>query len=82
MLLIERIHPLIFFISFCIGLFFVYIFSPEPDIIFKYPTPENAHKLVFTDDADNCYKYVSNEVQCTDDAKDIPIQKKNSILNL
>ncbi len=78
MLLIERIHPLIFFISFCIGLFFVYIFAPEPDIIYKYPTPENAHKLVFTDDADNCYKYNYKEVKCNDKAKHLPIQHVNN----
>ena len=30
---------------------------PEPDVIIKYPTPENAHNLTFRDDADNCYKF-------------------------
>ena len=48
-----------------------------PDIIIKYPTPFNSHKLVFKDDADNCYKFNTEEIQCPrqEDISDFPIQK-------
>ena len=36
-----------FLISLAVGLFLVYCTSPTPDVIIKYPTPENADKLIF-----------------------------------
>jgi len=78
MFLIDKINPFIFLISLFIGLFFSYSFSPTPDIIVKYPTPENAHKLIFEDDTDNCYKFISKRINCPKDKKminEIPIQK-------
>ena len=82
MFLIDKIDPLFFFISLCVGLFLCYITAPTPDIIIKYPTPENSDKLVFRDKADNCYKFVSNEVECPKDISeisDIPIDEKEEI---
>ena len=83
MFLIDKIEPIVFLISLFVGLFFCYILTPVPEIIVKYPTPETASKLIFKDDADNCYKFISNEVECPNDKKlinNIPIQKslKNS----
>jgi hypothetical protein len=65
-----------FFIALSIGLFFTYIFSPEKKIIIKWPTPENADKLVYKDYSDLCYKYNANEVACPDNKSLI---KNNSI---
>ena len=79
MFLIDKIHPLAFVISLCIGLLFCYIFNPTPELIIKYPTPENVHDMVYEDDADNCYKFTSEEVTCPKnkgDINDIPVQRK------
>ena len=65
-----------FFIALAIGLFFTYIYSPPKKIIIKWPTPENAGKIVYKDHADLCYKYNANEVPCPDDTTQI---KNNSI---
>ena len=54
----------LFFISFCIGMFMVYILTPLPEIIIRYPTPHNAGKIVYKDSADMCYVYDSREVKC------------------
>ena len=35
-----------------------------PEVIIKYPTPENADDLIFEDDSDNCYKFKTQEVKC------------------
>ena len=59
-----------------------YITNPLPNIIIKYPTPENTGKIIYKDNADTCYKYESNEVECPTNEKDIidnPIQ--NQIFN-
>ena len=72
MFLIEKIQPFAFFIAFCVGLFLVYITTPTPEIIIKYPTPETANSLIYEDAAENCYKYKATETTCTKDAKSIP----------
>jgi len=60
-----------FLISLCVGFFFVYIFTPYPDVVIMYPTPENAGKIVYKDAADVCYKYRADEVSCPDDKSKI-----------
>lgn len=82
MFLIDKIDPLYFFISLFVGLFLCYVTAPTPDVIIKYPTPENSEKLIFRDKADNCYKFVSNEVECPKDISeinDIPIDEKEEL---
>ena len=81
MFIIDNIQPLWFFISLSIGLFYVYITTPTPEIIIKYPTPENAANLIFTDDSDNCYKFNTKLVSCPQANKinHIPIQRKLNV---
>ena len=63
-LLLEYIDPLIFLISFGIGVLLVYMFQNEPTIVYKYPTPYNAGKVTYKDDAGVCYKYKAYKVEC------------------
>lgn len=53
-----------FFISLFIGFFLVYITSPKPKVIVKYPTVKNAGKILYKDDSGVCYKYRAVEVDC------------------
>jgi len=63
-----------FIIAFAIGIFYVYISTPKPKIIIKYPTPYNADKIVYRhSDNDTCYKFKVDEVKCTPDAIEQPI---------
>ena len=39
----------VFIVSLAVGLFFVYITNPEPEIIYIYPTPENINKIQYQD---------------------------------
>ena len=68
----------VFLISLAIGLFFVYIYRPDPTIIYVYPTPDNVDKITYKDKANNCYKYKSIDVLCPNDKSkinQIPIQQ-------
>jgi hypothetical protein len=73
----TRKDTIIFFISFCFGIFVVCVIQRKPDVIVRWPTPENAGLVKYVDRANNCYEYETKEVGCTDDAKHIPIQAGN-----
>ena len=74
-MLSNYINPYYFMISLCIGFFFVYILTPTPDIILKYPTPDNAGSIIYKDKADVCYKYKAKEVDCPTDKSKVIDQK-------
>lgn len=78
MFITNYLDPLWFLISFCIGIFLVYCMTPSPEIIIKYPTPDNASSNIFEDDANNCYKFTTKEVSCSKAEKieEIPISRK------
>jgi len=63
----EYIDPFTFFVSLGIGIFITYIAAPKPKVIYKYPTPSNAGKVTYVDDAGVCYKYKSTQVECPSD---------------
>lgn len=53
-----------FFVAFFIGMFMVYITVPLPEIIIRYPTPHNAGSIIYKDNADMCYVYKEQEINC------------------
>lgn len=81
MFLLNNIDTFWFLVSLCFGLMLVYCTNPVPDIIIKYPTPENADNLIFTDDSNNCYKFKTKLVRCPNSNKinSIPIQRKLNV---
>lgn len=62
MFLFEYINPLVFFIALGIGIFLAYVLNPTPEIVYKYPTPDNSDKTTYIDDTGVCYKYDCEEV--------------------
>ena len=67
----------VFLLSLAIGILFVYLFQPELNVIYVYPTPDNQNKILYKDKTDNCFKFNAEEVECPDDKtkiKNIPIQ--------
>lgn len=67
----------VFLISFAIGLFFIYILGPETKPVMIYPSPENVNKVLFQDNAENCFSFQETEVECPKDSSllsTIPIQ--------
>ncbi len=72
-MLSEYFDPLYFFIGLAVGMLVVYCITPTPEIVYKYPTPQNAGKVTYQDNAENCYKYSSKEVTCPKQEKEINI---------
>jgi len=67
----------LFFISFIVGLFFIYVLGPEKKVIYVYPSPENIDKVLFKDKANNCFTFEEKIVDCPVDESNIsqiPIQ--------
>ena len=76
------INTRLFLISFFIGIFFAYISDQQQKIIYIYPSPDNVDTVVYTDEADNCFKFSYEEVGCPLDAKEmgkIPSQPSNTL---
>tara|TARA_Y100000310_G_C20108717_1_gene546112 strand:- start:279 stop:518 length:240 start_codon:yes stop_codon:yes gene_type:complete len=71
MKLFYKINWHAFIISLSIGLFLCYITFPQPKIVVKFPTPENAGSVIYLDDSGNCYKYEAKEVNCPKDMKGV-----------
>ena len=79
MFIFDIIEPFYFLMALFFGLFMVYLTTPSPDIIIKYPTPENADSMIYKDDAENCYKFKTEEVKCPFnklEINSIPIERK------
>ena len=75
---LKFIYIKIFITSLAIGLLYVYLFNPDPTIIYVYPTPENVGQVEYKDKANNCFQFEANEVSCPKDKskiKTIPVQK-------
>jgi hypothetical protein len=65
--------------AFIVGLIYTYLTNGKPEIIVKYPTPQNAGHITYRDDAGVCYRYKVKEVKCPinhKDIKDMPIAQK------
>jgi hypothetical protein len=76
-MLLNYISIPIFLVSFAIGLFFIYVLGPKMKKILIYPSPENVDKVLFKDNADNCFYFKQVQVDCPSDESKItntPIQ--------
>jgi hypothetical protein len=75
---LKYISIKIFITTLAIGLLYVYLFNPDPTIIYVYPTPDNVGQVEYKDKANNCFQFEANEVSCPKDKskiKTIPVQK-------
>jgi hypothetical protein len=76
MLYLDKIIPIYFIISLAIGILLVYLYQPNPKIIYKYPTPNKAKDITYQDKKDSCFKYKPSKVNCPlDKSKIINIDK-------
>lgn len=76
-MVLKFISPIAFVISLIVGLAFVYLSQPGPDIIRVYPTPDNVSQLQYKDRAGVCFNYSAIPVECPSNgtALTIPVQK-------
>lgn len=74
----QYLFPYIYYFAaaFIVSLMYTYLNNKKPDIVIKYPTPENAGRITYKDDAGVCYRYKVIESECPSDhadIKDMPI---------
>jgi hypothetical protein len=53
-----------FFTALALGLMYVYMWTPPPQVVIKFPSPHNAGKVIYRDRDENCIKYRSDRVAC------------------
>ena len=73
----KFINVPVFICSLAIGIFFVYIVSPDNRIIYVYPTPDNIDILQYRDKTISCFELKQSEVSCPKDEtliSKIPVQ--------
>ena len=54
-------------IAFALGLLYCYVTKPKPELVVKFPSPQNAGKVVYHSDDDTCFKYEASKVECPRD---------------
>ena len=54
-------------IAFALGLLYCYVTKPKPELVVKFPSPQNAGKVVYRNDDDTCFKYEASKVECPRD---------------
>jgi hypothetical protein len=58
-----KIEPIYFLTALFVTMFVMYIGYPKPEVIIKYPLPEQEVSDVYVDDNHVCYKYHRKEVK-------------------
>lgn len=61
--IIMKLIPLYFILSMFITMMIIYIFSPNPQALIKYPTPTENFSCTYIDDKGICYKYQRKEIK-------------------
>tara|TARA_A100001015_G_C14981337_1_gene709573 strand:- start:995 stop:1234 length:240 start_codon:yes stop_codon:yes gene_type:complete len=67
----DYVDPFYFLMALCVGLLYTYVSSPPPRVVVKYPTPFNAGKITYVDDAGVCYRYKVKPTKCPSNPKKI-----------
>ena len=65
---------ILFVISFIVGMICVYMSPLEYKTVVVYPSPDNIKKIQYKDKADQCFEFSARLVDCTSNAKKIPVQ--------
>lgn len=70
----RLLHPKALLFGFCIGIIFVALYTPQPKVVYKFPSPYN-QDTVYMDKSDNCYKYEAKKVECSGNAERQPLME-------
>ena len=61
----HKLNPIVFGLAFSLGMLLTYISVPAPEVIVRFPSPENSGKIIYKHDTnDTCYKYRAKKVDC------------------
>lgn len=76
--MLKHIQFIPLVIGLLVGVVAVIFIKPQQNIIYKYPIPDTADKIVYKDKNGICYKYKATKVECDKNEsrlKDFPINK-------
>ena len=62
--LFSQLNPFAFILALGVGLFLTYITVPPPRVVIKFPSPNNAGKVTYRGEGDECYRYIADKVGC------------------
>lgn len=76
--MLKHIQLLPLTVGIVVGIITVIMVKPQQNVIYKYPTPETAGKVVYKDKNGVCYKYSAKQLDCDKNEsrlKDFPLNK-------
>ena len=76
--MLKHIRVAPFVLGLVMGIVGILFVNPEKNIIYKYPTPENAEKVIYKDKNGECYTYKAKKVDCDKNEsrlKNFPLNK-------
>lgn len=76
--MLKHIQFIPLIIGLVVGVIAVLFIKPQQNIIYKYPIPDTADKVIYKDKNGVCYKYKASKVDCDKNEsrlKDFPINK-------
>jgi hypothetical protein len=76
--MLKHIRLFPFVAGLIIGFIAIILIKPEKNVVYKYPTPDNAGKIIYKDKNNICYKYNAKQLDCDKNEsrlKDYPLNK-------
>lgn len=76
--MLKHIQIIPLLIGIVVGIIGIVFIKPEMKVIYKYPNPMNADKMIYKDKNGVCYKYSVKEENCDQNEsklKDFPLSK-------
>jgi hypothetical protein len=62
--MIQHIQVIPLLCGLIIGIIVIFCVHPEKKIVYTYPTPDTAKKIIYKDKNDVCYQYDVSAVDC------------------
>lgn len=64
-MLLNIIKPHYFIIAFAVGMLYVYLTTPRPEIVEKFPSPFNAGTIKYKEEDNNrCFVFNAKKTEC------------------
>jgi len=76
--MLKHIQWIPLVIGVIVGICGIWFIPDDKNIVYKYPIPDQADKMIYKDKNEVCYQYTSSEVNCDKSEsrlKDFPLSK-------
>lgn len=59
-----KVDILFIMLGLFLGVFIVYVTTPPPRVVLKYPTIDNINNTTYVDNNGQCFRYYAREIPC------------------